>query len=270
MIRASGTPEPSAGGVAAAATVPALRLRNVTVSYDRKPAVRGVTVDIPAAQRIAVVGPNGAGKSTVIKAVVGLVPLDSGEIRVHGEPIGRVRQRVAYVPQRSTVDWDFPVLVRDVVMMGRSGVIGWFRRPGRSDAAIVAAALERMGMADYADRQIGQLSGGQQQRVFLARALAQEADILLLDEPFVGVDAATEEAIFGLLDDARGEGKTVVVVNHDLSSVRRNFDLALLLNGRVVAYGAPEEVMRPEILQRTYGGRLTVLDAADHLVVIDR
>jgi manganese/zinc/iron transport system ATP- binding protein len=258
------------GGGDAGASAPALRLRNVTVSYDRKPAVRGVSVDIPMATRVAIVGPNGAGKSTVIKAAVGLVPLDSGEIRIHGERVDRVRQRVAYVPQRSTVDWDFPVLVRDVVMMGRYGVLGWLRWPSRSDRAIVDSALERMGMAEFADRQIGQLSGGQQQRVFLARALAQEADILLLDEPFVGVDAATEEAIFGLLDDAQREGKTVVVVNHDLSSVRRHFDLVLLLNGRVVAYGPPDATMRPEILQRTYGGRLTVLDAADHLVVIDR
>jgi manganese/zinc/iron transport system ATP- binding protein len=268
MIRTSGMSSAPQDGPTAAP--PALRLRNVTVSYDRKPAIRGVSIDIPTARRIAVVGPNGAGKSTVIKAVVGLVPLDSGEIRVHGEPVDRVRQRVAYVPQRSTVDWDFPVLVRDVVMMGRVGVIGWLRRPSRTDEAIVAGSLERMGMADYAERQIGQLSGGQQQRVFLARALAQEADILLLDEPFVGVDAATEEAIFALLDAAQAEGKTVVVVNHDLSSVRRHFDLVLLLNGRVVAYGPPEEVMRPEVLQRTYSGRLTVLDAADHMVVIDR
>jgi manganese/zinc/iron transport system ATP- binding protein len=257
-------------GASGAGEGAAIRLRNITVSYDRKPAIRGVTLDIPVAQRIAVVGPNGAGKSTLIKAVVGLVPLDAGEIRIHGQPIDRVRERVAYVPQRGAVDWDFPVLVRDVVMMGRYGRLGWFRRPGRRDRDISAGALERMGMTEFADRQIGQLSGGQQQRVFLARALAQEADVLLLDEPFVGVDAATEEAIFALLDVARDEGKTVVVVNHDLSSVRRNFDQALLLNGRVVACGPPEEVMRPDILHRTYGGRLTVLDAADHLVVIDR
>jgi manganese/zinc/iron transport system ATP- binding protein len=249
---------------------PAVRLRNVTVSYDRKPAIRGVSVDIPRAERVAVVGPNGAGKSTLIKAVVGLVQLDAGEILVHGERIERMRHEVAYVPQRGVIDWDFPVLVRDVVLMGRYGRLGWFRWAGRRDREIAAAALERMGMTDLADRQIGQLSGGQQQRVFLARALAQEADILLLDEPFVGVDAATEEAIFELLDTARDEGKTVVVVNHDLASARRNFDRVLLLNGRVVAYGPPEETMQPEVLQRTYGGRLTVLDAADHLVVIER
>jgi manganese/zinc/iron transport system ATP- binding protein len=248
----------------------AVRLRNVTVSYDRKPAVRNVSVEIPSACRVAIVGPNGAGKSTVIKAIVGLVPLDSGEIRVHQQPIDRVRQRVAYVPQRGAVDWDFPVLVRDVVMMGRYGRIGWLRRPCRADREMAASALERMGMAELADRQIGQLSGGQQQRVFLARALAQEADVLLLDEPFVGVDASTEEAIFALLDAASAEGRTVVVVNHDLASVRRHFDLVLLLNGRVVAYGPPDEVIRPDILQRTYGGRLTVLDAADHMVVIER
>jgi len=255
---------------AASAESPAVQLRNVTVSYDRRPAIRGVSVNVPQATRMAIVGPNGAGKSTLIKAVVGMVPLDSGDIRVHGELIDRVRQRVAYVPQRGAVDWDFPVLVRDVVMMGRYGLLGWFRRPGRRDRDQVARALERMGMSDLAERQIGQLSGGQQQRVFLARALAQEADVLLLDEPFVGVDAATEEAIFRLLDAAQAEGKTVVVVNHDLGSVTRNFDLVLLINGRVVAYGPPSEVIQPQLLQRTYGGRLTVLDAADQLVVIDR
>lgn len=248
----------------------AVELRNVTVSYDRKPAIRSVSVDLPAGERIAIVGPNGAGKSTLIKAVVGLVAMDSGQIRVHGEPIERVRQRVAYVPQRGVIDWDFPVLVRDVVIMGRFGRIGWFRRPGKADRSIAADALERVGMTEFAERQIGQLSGGQQQRVFVARALAQEADVLLLDEPFVGVDAATEGAIFGLLDDARGEGKTVVVVNHDLGAVSRHFELVLLLNGRVVAFGPPEQVLLPDTLRRTYGGRLTMLETADQVVVMQR
>jgi manganese/zinc/iron transport system ATP- binding protein len=248
----------------------AVELRNVTVSYDRKPAIRSVSVDLPAGERIAIVGPNGAGKSTLIKAVVGLVTMDSGQIRVHGEPIERVRQRVAYVPQRGIIDWDFPVLVRDVVIMGRFGRIGWFRRPGKADRSIAADALERVGMTEFGERQIGQLSGGQQQRVFLARALAQEADVLLLDEPFVGVDAATEEAIFGLLDDARSEGKTVVVVNHDLGAVSRHFELVLLLNGRVVAFGPPKEILLPDTLRRTYGGRLTMLETADQVVVMQR
>ena len=248
----------------------AIELRNVTVSYDRKPAIRSVSVDIPAAERIAVVGPNGAGKSTLIKAVIGLVEMDSGQITIHGEPIERVRQRVAYVPQRGAIDWDFPVLVRDVVLMGRFGRIGWFRRPGAQDRALAAEALERIGMSDFADRQIGQLSGGQQQRVFLARALAQEADVLLLDEPFVGVDAATEEAIFALLESARNEGKTVVVVNHDLGAVSRHFDHVLLLNGRVVAFGPPDDVLQPDTLRRTYGGRLTMLETADQVVVMQR
>jgi manganese/zinc/iron transport system ATP- binding protein len=255
---------------AGAESPPAIQLRNVSVSYDRKLAIRGVSVDIPRAERIAIVGPNGAGKSTIVKAVVGLVPLDSGQIRVFGEPIERTRLRIAYVPQRGGVDWDFPVLVRDVVLMGRYGRLGWFRRPGRKDREIALAALERMGMTELADRQIGQLSGGQQQRVFLARALAQETEILLLDEPFVGVDAATEEAIFELLEGARNEGKTVVVVNHDLGTVRKHFDKVLLVNGRVVAYGSPDHALQPDILQRTYGGRLTVLDAADNMVVFER
>jgi ABC-type Mn2+/Zn2+ transport system ATPase subunit len=244
---------------------PALRVRNLTVSYDRKPAVRNVSADVEVAERIAIVGPNGAGKSTLIRAVVGLVHPDSGEILVHGEPLDRVRTRVAYVPQRGAVDWDFPVLVRDVVLMGRYPRLGWFRRPRAADREIAAAALARLGMEDYAARQIGQLSGGQQQRVFLARALAQEADVLLLDEPFVGVDAATEEAIFGLLDEARAERKTVIVVNHDLGAVRRHFDRVMLLNGRLVAYGPPEETLDPELLRATYGGRLTALETADHL-----
>ncbi len=247
-----------------------IQLRNVTVSYDRKPAVRSVSLDIPSRERIAIVGPNGAGKSTLIKAMVGLVELDAGQILIHGQPIGRVRQRVSYVPQRGAVDWDFPVLVRDVVLMGRYGRIGWIRRPSKRDREIASTALERMGMASYADRQIGQLSGGQQQRVFLARALAQEADVLLLDEPFVGVDASTEEAIFDLLDAARAEGKTVVVVNHDLGAVGRHFDRVLMLNGRVIAYGPPEETLTPEILQRTYGGRLTMLEVADQLMVLGK
>ena len=248
----------------------AIEIRNVTVSYDRKPAIRSVSVDLPAAERVAIVGPNGAGKSTLIKAIIGLVELDSGRITVHDHPIERVRQRVAYVPQRGAIDWDFPVLVRDVALMGRFGRIGWFRRPGAHDRELAARALDRVGMSDFANRQIGQLSGGQQQRVFLARALAQEADVLLLDEPFVGVDAATEEAIFQLLDAARQEGKTVVVVNHDLGAVSRHFDRVLLLNARVIAFGPPDEVLRPDLLRRTYGGRLTMLETADQLVVMQR
>ncbi len=248
--------EAGAGGVS---------LRNVTVSYERKPAVRNVSVDIPAGESVAIVGPNGAGKSTLIKAIVGLVPLDAGRILVHGRPVKEVRLRVAYVPQRGTVDWDFPVLVRDVALMGRYGRVGWIRRPKRADREIAAAALDRMGMTKYADRQIGALSGGQQQRVFLARALAQEADVLLLDEPFVGVDAATEEAIFELLESTRAEGKTVVVVNHDLAEVRKQFRRVLLLNNRVVAYGSPEEVLDPDLIRRTYGGRLTMLDVVDQM-----
>jgi manganese/zinc/iron transport system ATP- binding protein len=249
---------------------PAISLRNVSVSYERKPAVRNVSLDITVADRVAIVGPNGAGKSTLIKAVVGLVDLDAGRVEVHGHPVARVRDRVAYVPQRGVIDWDFPVVVRDVVLMGRYGRVGWLRRPGRRDREIAAQALERMGMEEFADRQIGELSGGQQQRVFLARALAQEADVLLLDEPFVGVDAATEEAIFGLLDQAHEEGTTVVVVNHDLGTVRRHFDRVVLMNARVVAYGPPEEALDPELVRKTYGGRLTMLETAEQIAWTER
>jgi len=249
---------------------PAISLRNVSVSYERKPAVRNVSLDITAGDRVAVVGPNGAGKSTLIKAVVGLVDLDAGLIQVHGQPVSRVRARVAYVPQRGVIDWDFPVVVRDVVIMGRYGRVGWFRRPTRTDHEIAAHALERMGMQEFSDRQIGELSGGQQQRVFLARALAQEADVLLLDEPFIGVDASTEKAIFELLDQAHTEGITVVVVNHDLGTVRRHFDRVVLMNARVVAYGPPEEALDPELVRKTYGGRLTMLETAEQIALTER
>lgn len=238
---------------------PALEFHDLTVSYDRKPVLYGVDATIPQQSLTGIIGPNGAGKSTLIKAVMGLLPVQGGWTQVFGGPLDKCRERVAYVPQRSSVDWDFPVNVMDVVLMGRYGRLGLFRRPAAKDRAIAAEALEKVQMTAYATRQISQLSGGQQQRVFLARALAQEADLYLMDEPFTGVDAATESAIVTLLHDIRARGGTIVAVHHDLTTAPAYFDRLLLLNMRLIAVGTTEEVFTPELLQKTYGGRLTVL-----------
>lgn len=247
---------------------PALRIHNLTVSYRGKPAIRNVTVTVEQGLRVGLVGPNGAGKSTLLRALVGLLQPDTGSVEVFGQPVWQARQLVAYVPQRSEVDWDYPVVAEEVVLMGRFPHLGWVRRPGPKDREVARECLRQVGMEEFARRQIGQLSGGQQQRVFLARALAQEPRLFLLDEPFVGVDAATEETIYGLLDRFRKEGRTVVVATHDLSRAQTAFDRLLLLNQHVVAYGPPTEVFQPNLLQRTYGGRLTLLEVADQRMVI--
>ena len=235
---------------------------NLSVAYQHRLVLRNVTFSCPAGAVVGVVGPNGAGKSTLFKALLGLVPPAAGCVRLFGETVGRQRRRVAYVPQRELVDWDFPATVRDVVMMGRVPHVGWLRRPTRADRERVEAALAEVGMADLADRPIGQLSGGQQQRTFLARALAQEADLLLLDEPFVGIDAATETVIYQIMERLRSAGKTILVVNHDLSAAHR-YDLVVLINGRLIACGPPSEVFTPANLRATYGGRLAVLERVD-------
>lgn len=237
----------------------ALEVHDLTVSYQRKPVLWDVDLELPAGVMAAIIGPNGAGKSTLLKAVMGLVPSSSGYVRIFGQPLDQVRQRVAYVPQRESVDWDFPASVRDVVMMGRYGKLGLFRRPGKADVAVVDQCLEQVGMAAFSTRQISQLSGGQQQRVFLARALAQQADFYLLDEPFAGVDAATEQAIVRILQEMRDAGKTVVAVHHDLQTAEQYFDYALLLNLHLAAAGPVSQVLTAENLQKTYGGRLTLL-----------
>jgi manganese/zinc/iron transport system ATP- binding protein len=239
-----------------------VEVHDVTVAYHRKPVLWDIDLLIPSRRLVAIVGPNGAGKSTLLKAILGLVPLASGRIEIFGEPLARARRRIGYVPQRETVDWDFPVDALDVVLMGRYGRLGWVRRPGSNDRRIALRALEQVGMAAFARRQISQLSGGQQQRVFLARALAQEADLYFMDEPFAGVDAATEQAIVGVLRDLRARGRTVVAVHHDLQSVPDYFDYLVLLNMRLVAAGPTPDVFTPENLQKTYGGRLTILDEA--------
>lgn len=239
-----------------------LSLRDVTVSYDRHAVLWNVNLDIAAGRIVGIVGPNGAGKTSLIKAVMGLIPLQSGRVLVNGQSLRRQRNAIGYVPQRETVDWDFPVTVRDVVLMGTYGQLGWFRRPGRREQEICDRCLEQVHMLDFEQRQISNLSGGQQQRVFLARALAQQADIYLMDEPFAGVDATTETAIIDLLRTLRDQGSTILVVHHDLQSAADYFDDLLLLNRRVVAHGPMREVFTTDNLRRTYGGRLTVMPEA--------
>jgi manganese/zinc/iron transport system ATP- binding protein len=237
-----------------------LDIHDVTVAYHRKPVLWDVDLVVNEPHLVGIVGPNGAGKSTLIKAVLGLVPLASGSVRVFGQPIGKVRKRIGYVPQRESVDWDFPVTVLDVVLMGSYGRLGWFRRPGRVEREFAHECLAKVGLAEYAHQQIGQLSGGQQQRTFLARALAQQADMYFMDEPMAGVDAATEHIVFGLLDELRSQGKTVFVVHHDLRTVPKYFDYVVLLNMRLVASGPTEATFTRPNLQKTYGGRLDVLE----------
>ncbi|MGE3107792.1 MAG: metal ABC transporter ATP-binding protein [Phycisphaerales bacterium] len=242
----------------------AVEVHDMTVAYHRKPVLWNVDVSLPAGVLTGIVGPNGAGKSTFLKAILGLVPLASGWVRVFDQPLARVRSRIGYIPQRESVDWEFPVSVRDVVLMGRYGRLGWVRRPSAHDRDRAADSLDRVGMGEFADRQIGQLSGGQQQRVFLARALTQDADIYFMDEPFAGVDAATEAQIVEVLRAMRAKGKTVLAVHHDLQTVPEYFDHAVLLNMRLVAAGPTSRVFTKENLHKTYGGRLTMLvDAAE-------
>ena len=241
---------------------PPVEIHDLTVAYHRKPVLWDIDLVVPEGQLICIVGPNGAGKSTLIKAVLGLIPLASGKVEIYGRPYREQRHLVGYVPQRETVDWDFPVTALDVVLMGTYGRLGWFRRPGVRERSEAEACLEQVGMAEFAGRQIRRLSGGQQQRVFLARALVQDAQIYFMDEPFAGVDAATEQAIVALLEGLRKRGKTVLVVHHELQTVREYFDYIVLLNMRLIAAGPTETTFTTENLQRTYGGRLTILDQA--------
>ncbi|HVM69682.1 MAG TPA: metal ABC transporter ATP-binding protein [Gaiellaceae bacterium] len=233
----------------------AIEVTDLTVAYADKPVLWDVDLEVPPGVLMAVVGPNGAGKTTLIRAILGLVQPAAGRALVHGRPYSERRRLVGYVPQRGSVDWDFPTSVLDVVLMGRYGRLGWIRRPGAADRAAAREALEQVGMLDYAGRQISQLSGGQQQRVFLARALVQEAEVYFMDEPFQGVDATTERAIVELLRGLRERGKTVVAVHHDLQTVPEYFDQVTLLNVRRIASGPVEEVFTEENLRRTYGGR---------------
>lgn len=237
-----------------------LSIHDLTVAYHRKAVLWDIEYNAPAAKLIAIVGPNGAGKSTLIKSVLDLIPKVSGEVLVFGEPYHVQRGRVAYVPQRESVDWDFPVNALDVVVMGLYRKIGWFFPVARKHLLTGLEALDRVGLADFAYRQISQLSGGQQQRVFLARALVQDADLYLMDEPFASVDASTERAVVELLRQLRSQGKTALVVHHDLQTVPEYFDDVLLINMRLVASGPVADVFTTENLRKTYGGKLALLD----------
>ncbi len=241
-----------------------LWVNDLTVAYHRKPVLWDVDISLPEGKLIAVVGPNGAGKSTLIKAILGLVPRASGAISIYGKPYEAQRHLVGYVPQRESVDWDFPVNALDVVAMGIYRKIGWLKPVTRRHHQIALEELEKVGMAAYAKRQISQLSGGQQQRVFLARALAQDAKLYFMDEPFAGVDVATEKAIIALLKELKSAGKTCVVVHHDLQTVPSYFDHVVLLNMRIVDAGPIDKVFTEENLKKTYGGKLTLLSQALH------
>ena len=237
---------------------PAVDVTDLTVAYGEKPVLWDVDLEVPPGVLMAIVGPNGAGKTTLIRTVLGMVKPAAGQALVYGRPYEQQRRRVAYVPQRGSVDWDFPTSVLDVVLMGTYGRLGWIRRPGAADREAALVALEQVGMSELAGRQISQLSGGQQQRVFLARALAQHADVYFMDEPFQGVDATTERAIVELLRSLRSDGRTVVAVHHDLQTVTEYFDQVTLMNVRRIASGPVDEVFTEENLRRTYGGRAAV------------
>lgn len=253
--KASAPTQPAQGGQA---PLP-LEIHDLTVAYDKKPVLYGIDASIPHGKLIGIIGPNGAGKSTLIKTIMGITPPNNGWVKIFGQPCEQALNRVGYMPQRETIDWDFPVNVFDVVLMGCYGRLGLGRRPSRQDCEIVRICLERVDLLPLAKRQIANLSGGQQQRLFLARALAQQSDLYLMDEPFAGVDAATEETIMTTLRELKAQGKTLLVVHHDLATASRYFDMLLLLNMRLIGFGPTDEVFNTDMLQKTYGRRLTLL-----------
>ena len=240
-------------------TEKAIEVTDLTIAYKDKPVLWDVDMDVPAGILMAIIGPNGAGKTTMIKSILGLIKPAAGQILVYGKTYEEQRHLVGYVPQRGSVDWDFPTSVLDVVMMGRYGALGWLKRPGTSERAAALDALDKVGMKSFAERQISQLSGGQQQRVFLARALVQDAQLYFMDEPFQGVDATTERAIVTLLQELRSAGKTVVVVHHDLQTVPEYFDWVTMLNVRRIASGPVRDVFTEQNLRQTYGGKVAFL-----------
>lgn len=240
----------------------ALQVHQLSVNYDKTPVLWDITFEIPPGKIVGIIGPNGAGKSTFLKTALGLLQPISGKIEFFGQPLKDVRRRIAYVPQRETVDWDFPITVRDLVLMGRYGTLGIFQWPRKADYKAAEYCLDTVGMAGYADRQISQLSGGQQQRVFIARALVQEADVYFMDEPFAGIDMATETVIMNLLRQLKAKGKTVFVVHHDLNTVESYFDWLIMLNMRLVACGPVIEVFNPDTLNAAYGKSYALFDEA--------
>lgn len=239
---------------------PYIQVADLTVAYQRKPVLWEISLEIPKGALVGLVGPNGAGKSTLLKAMLNMVSQVSGEITLEGASIFEQREKIAYVPQRESVDWDFPASVLDVVTMGLYRKIGWFMPVRKQHKQLALQALEQVGIADLANRQISQLSGGQQQRTFLARALVQNADLYLMDEPFAAVDAATEQSIVSVLRSMQSNGKTMLVVHHDLHTVPEYFDYLILLNVHAVAFGPMQTTFTPDNLRKTYGGRLTLLD----------
>ena len=242
---------------------PAIDVNDLTVAYNEKPVLWDVDFQAPQGVLLAIVGPNGAGKSTLIKAILGLIKPAAGQVKVLGNRYSPQSRLIGYVPQRNSVDWDFPTSVLDVVMMGRYGQLGWIKRPGSEDRALALECLEKVGMKDFAHRQISQLSGGQQQRVFIARAFIQDSPIYIMDEPFAGVDATTEKSIIALLREQKEKGKTVICVHHDLQTLKEYFDWVMLLNVRSVALGEVKNVLTPENLRRAYGGRAAFLVGKD-------
>lgn len=247
-------------------TSPVIEVHDLTVSYDQSPVLWNVDLSLPSGKLIGILGPNGAGKSTLIKAIMGLIKPTSGYVKIFDKTLQDVRSRISYVPQRESVDWNFPASVLDVVMMGTYGKLGLFKRPGKKEKEIALGCLDQVGMISFVNRQISELSGGQQQRVFIARALAQEADLYLMDEPFAGVDMATETAIFQLLKDMTAKGKTIIVVHHDIHSAMNYFDWIIMLNLHLVGSGPTELVMTEELLRKTYGGKLNLLTKVSELI----
>lgn len=237
-----------------------LEVKNLTVSYSNKIALTDVNFSMESGKLVGIIGPNGSGKSTLMKAVLNLTAKDSGEVRIDEKPIEKVRENIAYIPQRSNIDWDFPILVRDTVLLGTYPKLGLFKRPKAKEKKIAEEALKKVGMEDFADKQIGELSGGQQQRVFLARSLAQNADIFFMDEPFVGIDIHSEEIIINILKELRDQGKTLFVIHHDLTKVEDYFDELILVNKELVAAGAVSDVFTPELMERTFNAPLTILE----------
>lgn len=237
----------------------AMSVQNLYVSYHGNEAIQNVSFSIEPNNLVGIIGPNGAGKSTLLKALLGLIPKDNGEIKIFGKAIKDTRKRIAYVPQRSDIDWDFPITVLDTVLLGTYPKLGVFHRPKKKEKAWAYDCLEKVGMHDYSKRQIGELSGGQQQRVFLARALAQQADLFFLDEPFVGIDVTSEETIINILKELRDAGKTVMVVHHDLSKARAYFNELILLNKELIDCGPVEQVFRPEVMSKAYKAQFALL-----------
>jgi manganese/zinc/iron transport system ATP- binding protein len=243
-----------------------IEVHNLTTSYGGTPVLWDVDFELPLGQIIGIIGPNGSGKTTLLKTIMGLLKPSSGYVKIFDKDLGEVREQIAYVPQRESVDWDFPASVFDVVMMGRYRKKNLFKRSNKVDIDIVNHSIEKVGLSEFKNRQIAQLSGGQQQRVFIARALAQQADVYLMDEPFVGVDAATENAILKLLKEMKEKGKTVLIIHHDLQTVSDYFDYLVLLNTRLIAKGTPHEVLTKDNLANAYGGQLTLLDKVVNLI----